>query len=311
MELSFTIASQVAVMFLLIIIGFISRKIGMTSDNGRKDMTNLLLYFVMPIVIINAYNVEYTPEIAVNLGYAFLLGVISHLIAIGASYLFVRKKGENGRRSIERFAVIYSNCGFMAIPLIQALFQSEGVFYASTYMLVFQVLSWTHGYIMMAGKTDKQTVKSAFLSPVIFSVIIGLIIFFGRISLPDIISTTFTHMAALNTPVAMLVTGITLAQTDILASFKQPRCYYITALSCLVVPLIAAVIYLFVPIDRTVIIANLISLSCPPAVLTLLFPAKFGLDEKYAAQLLTISNICCIFTIPIVVSIYQALSRLI
>lgn len=309
MELSLTVLSQVFIMFLLIGLGFLAAKLKFVNKDGNKQLTNILLYFVSPLVIINAYQIPFSSELFSNLIIALILGVVSHIIAIAVAYAFIRKKGNEARAPIERFAIIYSNCGFMALPLVSALFGSEGVFYASAYMMVFQVLSWTHGYIMMSKKSDLKTIRSAFLSPVVISVAVGILIFLLQINLPSVVSSVVSSMAALNTPVAMLVTGVTLAGSNMLDAFKQKRCYYIVALSCVVVPVLAMALYLcfpFLPAD--IVVVNLIATACPCAVLTILFANKFGLDEPYAAKVLTLCNLLCIITIPLIVFLYQSLS---
>lgn len=310
MELSLTVLNQVLVMFVLIIIGFIAFKTKLVNDTGNRQMTNILLYIIAPLVIIDAYQMEYNEQLAKNLAIAFALGISSHLIAMAVSYIFIRKKGNEQKTPIERFSIIYSNCGFMALPLISALFGSEGVFYASAYMTVFNVLSWTHGYIMISGKGDKKTIKSAFLSPVIISVAVGLLIFFIKIPIPSVLKTSISYMASLNTPLAMIVTGVSLAQTNIFAAFKQLRCYYVMFLGCIAVPLSAMAVYLFLPLPQNLILVNLVSTACPCAVTTILFSTKFNLDSAYASRILTLSNICSIITIPTVVFLYQLLSNL-
>ncbi len=311
MELSLTVLNQVLVMFVLIIIGYIGFKTKLVDVTGNRQMTNVLLYIVAPLVIIDAYQMEYNDTLASNLLIAFALGVASHIIAIAVSYILIKKKGNEEKAPIERFAVIYSNCGFMALPLVSALFGAEGVFYASAYMTIFNLLSWTHGYILMSGKADKKTIKSALLSPVILSVGVGMLIFFLKIPIPSVLKTSASYIAAVNTPLAMIVTGVSLAQTNIFSAFKQIRCYYIVFLSCILVPLIAMSIYLFLPLPTNLILVNLVSTACPCAVTTILFSTKFGLDSSYASKILTLSNITSIITIPAIVFIYQFLSTLV
>lgn len=311
MSLSYTVLHQVLVMFLLMIVGAFCFKKKFINEEGKNQLTLILLYIVNPMLVINAYQTPFNNSLAKNLFIAFGLGFISHVIALIISYLFVHKKNNEERAPIERFAIIYSNCGFMAFPLIQALYGSEGVFYASAYITVFNILSWTHGYIIMSGKVDKKAVLKAFVSPVIISVVIGIAMFFLKIQLPAILFDTVSFLASLNTPLAMLVTGVSLAQINIISAFKSKRYYYIMFLMNILVPLCAALIYVFIPLDEKLVIVNLISTACPCAVTTLLFATKFERDPSYAAKLLTIGNVTCIITIPLIIFIYQTLSKII
>ncbi|MEG2429605.1 MAG: AEC family transporter, partial [Oscillospiraceae bacterium] len=199
----------------------------------------------------------------------------------------------------------------MALPLIFALFKSEGVFYASAYMAIFNLFSWTHGYISMSGKSDKKSLQKAFFSPVVISVVIGLILFFCNIKLPSVIATSVSAMASLNTPLAMIVTGVSLAQSNIKEAFSTARCYYIVFLMNIVVPVVALLCYSFLPIDQNIVIVNLISTACPCAVTTLLFATKFNREPAYASNLLTLSNVTCIATIPLIILLHNLITSLI
>lgn len=311
MELALTVLNQVLVMFVLIVIGAGCFKLKIINQQTSAQLTTLLLYIVNPLVIINSYNMPFDKTLAKNLIIAFGLGVISHLLAMVIAYIFVRVKDDKGKVAIERFSVIYTNCGFMALPLINALFGSEGVFYASAYMTVFNLLSWTHGYMMMAGKVDKAAFKKAFLSPVVISVFVGLIIFFAQIRLPLVIGDSVRHIALLNTPIAMIVTGVSLASGNVLKAFTSLRYYYVVFVSNVLVPLAAIAIYLFLPIAPNIIMVNLVAIACPCAVTTLLFTTKLGKDVAHATNILTLSNVTCVVTIPLIIFLYQALLTLV
>jgi predicted permease len=309
MNLSLTVLNQVLVMFALMAIGYLCYKIKLVDDKGKQQLTDILLMVVNPLVVINAFQIEFDVKLAQNLLIAFGLAVFSHALAMAIAYLFIRGKNNPSQTPIERFGIIYTNCGFMAFPLIQALFGNEGLFYASAYVTIFNLLSWTHGYIIMSGKADKKAMLKSFLSPVVIAVFVGVCMFFLKIKLPYVLATTVSSMAALNTPVAMLVTGINLAQTKILDAFRSIRCYYVVFLMNILVPLCAMGIYLFLPVDKNLLVVNLVSTACPCAVTTLLFASKFNRDQAYATNLLTLSNVTCIITIPSIIFLYQTLSQ--
>lgn len=311
MSLPFTVLHQVLVMFILMLVGALCFKTKLINDEGKIQLTSLLLYVVNPMVVINAYAIPFDERLAKNLLIAFGLAVVSHALGMAIAYLFIRKKYNSDRAPVERFSIIYTNCGFMAFPLISALFGNEGLFYASAYITIFNLLSWTHGYITMSGKADKKAVLKAFVSPVIISLVFGIAIFFLKIELPAILSDSVSFLATLNTPLAMIVTGISLAQIDIISAFKSFRCYYVVFLMNIAVPLFAIAIYLFLPVDQNLIVVNLIATACPCAVTTLLFATKFDREPEYATKLLTLANVTCIITIPLVIFLYQYLNQII
>lgn len=306
MDLAITVFGQVVVMFLLMAVGFLCFKLKFVTNAGKGEMTNVLLYIVLPAIIVSAYQVDYHPEMAKNLIIALGLAFFSHIVAIVLGKFLISEK-KDPDFALSRFAVIYSNCGFMAIPLISALYGGTGVFYASAYMTVFNFLSWTHGYIMLSGKGDKSVIKKAFLSPSVIAVFVGLLLFFLRIRLPGVLSDTIGFIAPLNTPLAMIITGISLAQADLKQAFLNKRNYYVVLLINVVIPLTVTLLYAFLPLNEELVLVSLIARACPTATLTLLFATRFQKNEIYAAEVLTLSNIFSILSIPAIVFLFQAL----
>ncbi|MEG0895102.1 MAG: AEC family transporter [Oscillospiraceae bacterium] len=305
------IFNQAIIMFILIALGAFCYKIKLINNDGNKQLTNLLLYIVNPVIVFNSYLMEFKQELAVNLFYAFILAVATHIIAMLISYIFIRnKKDDNGKTAIERFSVIYTNCGFMGIPLLTALFGQEGVFYASAYLTVFNLLSWSHGYAMISGTKDKKTILKGICSPVVFAVILGLIFFFVQIPVPYIIKESVKHISSLNTPIAMIVLGVNLAQYNLLETFKKPRIYYVCLMGSLFVPTVLCFIYSLFPIPKTVILSNIIQAACPCATVTLLFSTKLNKNVEHATSVVTMSNIISIITIPIITIVFDIFQKM-
>lgn len=310
MEFALTVFNQVLVMFVLMFVGFVAFKAKLCTQEGKKELTNILLYIVTPMVIINAYQTEFNAQLVQNLLIAFALAIASHIIGIAVSHIFIRGKGDPDI-AIARFAITYSNCGFMALPLISALFGGTGVFYASAYITVFNFLSWTHGYIMMSGVKDKSVLKKVATTPAVIAIVIGLICFFARITLPNAIGQAVSFLGSMNTPMAMIITGVSLAQSNLKEAFSSAKNYYVVFLINLMVPLCAMAIYIFLPINSELVLINLIATACPTATATLLFATSLQKNETYATQLLTLSNLASIITIPLVIYLYQTLSVLV
>ena len=91
-----------------------------------------------------------------------IVGVLVAVMLVGA-YLFIRPR-EGSNTEIERFSSIYSNCGFMGIPLVNAMFGMEGVFCLTAFITVFNLTVWTHGVILITGEKDVKSVLEALSS---------------------------------------------------------------------------------------------------------------------------------------------------
>ena len=296
------ILNQTLIMLILIIVGIICKKTKIITDDGNKELSKLVLTVVNPIVILMAYQKDYKPQLVKNLLIAFGLSILSYIILIVAAYLLIPQK--DGRETqIERFSAIYSNCGFMGIPLVNALFGSEGIFYLTAFLTVFNLVVWTHGIILISGERNLKNIVKVFYSPVIISIVLGIIMFFAQIRLPDIITDSLNFISNLNTPLAMIVSGVTIADTKILKLLKKPGIYYVSFLKLILLPLILIAAFSLFNVNEQVRITVLVAASAPAAAMCTLQCIRYEKNSLYASEIFAASTILSVVTLPIIVHI--------
>lgn len=302
MSLAITVAIQVAIMFIIIVLGFIIRKKGMITPEGSKQISDILLIIVTPCVLIKAYQVDFQTDLVHNLLIAFASATLINVMAmIVSGFIFGRKKDE--KSIINRYCSAYSNCGFMGIPLLEATLGSQGVFYGAAYLAVFNVFNWTQGIYMYTQDKKSLSVKNILINPGVGGVIAGLIFFFARVHLPAVIYTAVDYMAGLNTPLAMLMLGIFLADVKLGDAIKNKNLYLVSFVRLMLIPMIAILMLKnhFVPSE--VAVAVIIPAACPCATAAALFAAKYDLDVGYASEIVSINTLISIITIPIIVAV--------
>lgn len=296
------ILNQTLIMLILIIVGIICKKTKIITDDGNKELSKLVLTVVNPIVILMAYQTDYKPQLVKNLLIAFGLSILSYIILIVVAYLLIPQK--DGRETqIERFSAIYSNCGFMGIPLVNALFGSEGIFYLTAFLTVFNLVVWTHGIILISGERNLKNIVKVFYSPVIISIVLGIIMFFAQIRLPDIITDSLNFISNLNTPLAMIVSGVTIADTKILKLLKKPGIYYVSFLKLILLPLILIAVFSLFNVNEQVRITVLVAASAPAAAMCTLQCIRYEKNSLYASEIFAASTILSVVTLPIIVHI--------
>lgn len=295
------IFNQTIVMFILIVTGIICFKTGIITKDGNRELSNLVLSVVNPLVIFMAYyQQEYDSQLVENLLISFGLSILSFAVLIAGAYILIPAKSVNSE--IERFSSIYSNCAFMGIPLIQALCGNTGVFYLTAYLTVFNFLIWTHGIILLSGERNFKNVLKVLYSPVILSIVAGILIFFLQIKLPSIVSEAVGFIADLNTPLAMIVSGVTMADTNIIKLIKNKRIYYTALLKLILFPALLVIISALIPnIDSTVRTTILIAASAPAAAMCTLQCIRLGKDSLYASEIFAFTTVCSILSLPFVV----------
>ena len=304
MNIALTVLSQVCIMFLLIGVGFLCYKIGMISKKSGEQLSEMLLFVVIPAVIINAFQIEYDEKMVKGLILSFLFAVICHFAGILISKIVISKK--NPKYRIERFSFIYGNAGFMGIPLIAAILPGTGIIYASIFLAVMNTFAWTHGVILMSGTVSPKTAIKALKTPAIISIIIGVTLFLTSFKLPSVMATTIGYISNMNTPLAMFVSGIYIARTNLLSIFTDKKIYKISVLKLLILPLVMIALFMFISPDgenKTIMIANIISAGCPTATLALLFSTKHKVEPEFASKVIAATTLYSIVTLPIVIFI--------
>lgn len=314
MELAGILTNQVVVMFLLLATGMILYKIGMITDEGNRQMAAVVLYVVAPLLILDTYSMEYDATITKNMLLGFLLSSISIIIGILISYA-LKWGSKKESFSTERFTVIFTNCGFMGIPLAEAVFGDIGVIYCTTYITMFNLFVWTYGLALMRGKsTEKKSLKEKlkpFLSPTMFCIAIGFLVYFLQIPMPKQLMSAVSYISSMNTPLAMIVSGIYIAQGDLLGAIRKGRVYIISAMKCLVVPFFMIFVMLFLPFDEKLKTTILILSACPSGANSMLFANRFGGDTKTASNVFTVSTIASIACIPFMVMLSEWIGKLV
>lgn len=294
------IVNQILKMLLLLLLGCLCFRMKLIDEAGSKVLANLLLMVVNPMLAIVSLQSEYSAHLAQGLLVAYLLAFLTHLVAALLSTILIRTTG-NPDGGIDRFASMYSNCGFIGIPLVQSILGNEGVLYLTAYMTVFNFFSWTHGIMIMTGTFSLKELKKGLLSPMIFASILGVVFFFGRIHIPDLLLGSMNYVAGMNTPLAMLIAGISVAQTDLLSMLRNRKLYLISASKLLLMPALLLVVLALIPVDPMVGCTVLVAAACPVAATGTAFALRFHKNALYASELYAFTTIASLVTIPLFV----------
>ncbi len=298
MTLAVIALNQILIMFLIMLLGFFCYKIKIINHETNRKLSDFLLLIVNPLLIFNSYQREFNKELLLGLEISFVLAFVSHLVAIGAARLVIRGKNKQDI-SLERFSAVYSNCGFIGIPLINSLFGSEGVFYLTAYLTVFNVLIWTHGVVLMTGQKDMKAILKTLISPTFIAIIAGLVLFLINVRVPEVLYRSMDYVASMNTPLAMIIAGATMAQSQLKKVLLKGRIYLVIIMKQLVIPAILVILFHKLPIDNMILTTTVIAAGCPVAATGMLFALRFHKNHLYASELYSVSTVTSLVTIPI------------
>ena len=302
-----TIGQQVLVLFILIAVGFVCGKKGVITEHASKVMTDIVLYVVTPCVMVSAFQRAFSMEALGQVGLAALTAAVIICVSIFLCRLVFRSKDVN-RRKVLQFAVIFSNCGFMSLPLQKQLLGEDGWFFGSIFVAVFNIFVWTYGLVDMSGDKKQLSIKRIALNPGIIGAVAAIILFVLPFQLPPVIAQPITHLSNLNTPVPMLVIGFYLSKADFRKAFTDKGAYLASLFRLIVIPFTAAFAMLALRMDKTMIIAYTIACAAPTAATTTMFAAKFNRDVELSVSVVTLTTVLSLLTMPLIVSVVWSIA---
>lgn len=301
-----TAAQQVMILYVIVAVGFLADKLKIFTEKTARASNDLMFYIVTPCVIVHSFlNTQFSQDTAKGFFIALGCSFLSHILGILAATPFFNKKNDpNG--AVYKFACAYGNVGYMALPLANAVLGAQGVFYCSSGVIVLNTLAFTHGiWLMNKGKDVKFDLKSLVLNPGVISVIIGLPLFIFSVKLPVVIGKPIGFIADLNTPLAMLIFGTYIANTDLKTIFKIPQQYLIIAVRLLAVPLVMLGVCKLFQLPATLATACMISAAAPSANNTVMFSAKYGKDTGLASKIIAMNSFVSVLTLPVMIAVAQ------
>ncbi len=309
---------SVFTLFLFMIPGFILRKLKLIDGGFSKNLSLLVLYIAQIALLLHSYIIEFKPEVLSGIAQVFVVSFLIHsILFIIARNLF--KKAPASAKKVLQFGLIFSNAGYMGIPVINDVFGPEFTIYATIYTVWFNIFAFSLGRLIYTGDKKYMSIKEAIINPAVIPIIIGFIIFItgggtwiqNAIKEPSALGVgvkvfydVFTTLKNMVAPATMLVIGARLADIDFKGILKDKYMYPFVALRLLILPAIVFVLLKVLNvlslIDATSMSILLILSSTPAAALTSMFAELYDGDSPYAGKLVALTTVLSVLTMPII-----------
>ena len=132
------------------------------------------------------------------------------------------------------------------------------------------------------------------------AILLGMVIGLCSIPVPKFAMSVIATSSSCMSPIAMLLTGITLSRISFKKTFTNVRIYAVSIIRLLALPLLFLAIAQFLPLDRTIFLCALCSLAMPLGLNTVVVPSAYGKDTTVAAGMALISHLLSCLTIPLI-----------
>ena len=307
MNISILLMQQIVQLFLMIFMGYLIVKTGLVRDDDSKVLSKIILYLIVPCVIINAFQVDYTTDTVKGLLIAFAASVMTQVILLVVISVAGKLLHLN---EVEASSVYYSNSGNLIVPIVTFILGQEWVLYGCVFMSVQLVFLWTHCKKIISREASYDW-KKIILNINMISIFIGVILFFTKIRLPEIIGNTLASVGTMIGPASMIVTGMLFAGMNLKQIFANKRVYFITFLRLIAVPLIALVLIKlsnlasFSADGNKIMLIVFLAIITPSASTVTQMCQVYGNDSRYASAINVMTTLLSIITMPVMVMLFQ------
>ena len=307
MQISLLLMEEIIKLFVIMFMGYTVVKAGLMKSSESKSISVVMVYLVIPCVIIDAFQVDYTADVKKGLLLTCAAAVLVHVLFLILTTIL---KQVLHLDVIERATLIYSNAGILVIPLVQELLGQEYVIYSSAYIAVQLILIWTHCKNMLCEE-EKLEWKKVLLNVNIISIIAGVVLFIFRIQLPSGAQDVLNMMNNMIGPLGMLLAGMVIAEVPLKTVFTRKRIYLSAALRLFIYPVfvlgLMKVIQTFASIqDSKQILLTVYLASITPACATVTSMAQlYDKDAAYSSSLYVLTTLLSIATMPVMVGLFE------
>ncbi|WP_339169234.1 AEC family transporter [Paenibacillus sp. FSL H7-0943] len=295
------IITQILILFGLMAIGFIANKRGILDESSDRSFSKLIINIAIPATIISSsigQNMDNKMEAMTVFAVAMAVFIITPIFG----RFFVKKLKMNKTYEI---MLVYSNLGFMGIPIISSIYGESAIFYVSIYMMLFNISLFSYGIsIIQKDDASRVGIFKNLINPGIISAILGLVIFILDIPVPLPLVKLLATIGSVTTPLAMIVIGSTLAAVSIRDVIKDKTLYQFTFLKIVLIPGVLWFILQFFIQDAMILGIAVILTSLPTAGNVSMLCLEYDADVELVTKGIFMSTIFSLVTIPVLLFLF-------
>lgn len=327
----------------IILLGFFCRRKGIFNETTAKVLTNVVLTVSLPALAFRSFLTDIKQETFQQGMNILIWGILVYIVLIFATIpLFSKFKGDS--QDTLRVLSIFGSTTFFGIPIVTAIYGTEGALYASIFNIGYRIFLYSYAYIKMSGlKMTSQNIKTMFLNPIVIATFAGLFIWLFQANLPQVAITAknaageavttnyaflrldktlpqvyqiLTYLQALASPLAWLAIGSTLGSIDFKQAVSDKVSWYYTFVKLLIVPIINIVILAvltvtgILPINLVALGTVVIMMATPPATVAAAYAINFDKDAVLASNTSLLATIGAVAMAPIWIVIIQIIGSL-
>lgn len=299
------VVNEIIVLFLLVGLGFVVRKINLITADFTKELANVIIYVTLPAKIFTSMDFPFSRDIFTSGITIMVIGLIFYGIMVILASLITRVlKIDSNKRGVFKFMLVFGNVGLLGYPVMDAAFGREGVFHVALFNIWFNIFLWTAGVKYVKGEDTRFNARFL-LNPGLIATLTGFVFFLLSIELPAALQSSVTLLGDSTTPMAMIVVGSLLAETKITKALKESTLQIYTVIKLAAIPGAMYLVLTLLGFSGIVRAIPVILSGMPAAVNTAVFARKYDADFHFASRGVFVSTLFSLISIPLTILFIQ------
>ena len=300
------IGKQILIVFLLMAIGFAGGKKKMISDSLADGLAGIAMNICIPASILLAFQREFESKLVREFLLSIVLAAVGYVLFITIAWLTIRDE-DSRRQNTLRFTAIFANCAMVALPLQSAMFGADGVFCGAVAIGMFDLFFWPLGALAFADGEKKNVIRKSLLHPCVIANATALILFFGRIRIPEIPREALSDLAGMNLPLCMIVLGQKLTRKPLQQLFTDRGALIASAEKLVLFPVLMMLVMWVFHIRGIAAVSALIAMAAPAGASVVMLAVTYRQDAELASRSVALSTMLSLFTMPPILVLGSAL----
>ena len=296
----FDVFQEMLVILFGMAMGYLAHRLGYLGGETDQKLSKIILNITMPCLIVASVATgDELPGAAEILSVLKVAAVFYGMELLLSAVVPRLLGGTDKQKGVWRYTLVFPNMAFIGYPVAVALFGPEALFYAVILVLPFNLLAYSLGPLMLAGRAKFRWQQLT--SPCIIASVIALVVALGHIRLPTIVGECAGIVGNLTTPLSLLVVGSLLAGLTVGKVFASPRLWALTAVRLLVLPALLWLLLGWMNVEPPMVAGiAVILMAMPTAVNGSMLSMEYGGDTECMAQITFLTTLVSIITIPVV-----------
>ncbi len=293
------VATQMAVLFLLVVAGFASRKLKLMDEDFDRKLSNFVIQLTAPCLIISSTMGDTMPDRS-RIVPLLAVGCITYAVLIAVASVLPRALPvAREERGLYSFMIAFANVGFIGYPIVASIFGQSSVFYACILNAPNTIAIFVWGVMFVRGTSAGRFDWRLLLSPSMVATYLSVAIVCAGWRAPQFLAQPVTLLGNMTVPASLLVIGSSIAGMPLRRMAGCRATYMMCVLRLLAVPVGMFYLIRLLGFDTHAAAVNAVLVGMPVASFGTMFCMKYGRDVTRMAQGTFLSTLLSMLSIPL------------